>query len=257
MKSPLRLPLLAGLCVLALATVAAEPAVLVYQRNGKGYVHDNLDASAAAIRELGERHGFKVDATKDPVVFADATLAKYQALIFANSNNEAFDTDDQRAAFQRFLARGGGFVGLHSSTGSEREWTEFQRVQGAKFLRHPPLQLFTIDVRDRTHPATAHLGATWAWTDECYFFSNLNPAVTVLLSANVATLKDPRRESAPGATINGLFPLAWCHEIGGARVFYTALGHKIEYYSDPVFRRHLLGGIQWVLRTAPAPRPAR
>jgi type 1 glutamine amidotransferase len=30
-------------------------------------------------------------------------------------------------------------------------------------------------------------------------------------------------------------------------VFYTSLGHKIGYYSDPVFRRHLLGGIRWAL----------
>jgi type 1 glutamine amidotransferase len=47
--------------------------------------------------------------------------------------------------------------------------------------------------------------------------------------------------------VNGVFPLAWCSEVGGARVFYTALGHKIEHYSDPAFRQHLLGGIRWVL----------
>jgi len=27
-------------------------------------------------------------------------------------------------------------------------------------------------------------------------------------------------------------PLAWCHEFEGARSFYTALGHKKEYYQD-------------------------
>ena len=42
-------------------------------------------------------------------------------------------------------------------------------------------------------------------------------------------------------------PLAWCHEFEGARSFYTALGHKKEYYSDPNFRKHLLGGIQWAM----------
>ena len=39
----------------------------------------------------------------------------------------------------------------------------------------------------------------------------------------------------------------WYHECDGGRVFYTSLGHKIEYYSDPVFRQHILGGIRWVM----------
>ena len=42
-------------------------------------------------------------------------------------------------------------------------------------------------------------------------------------------------------------PLAWTLENFGGRQFYTALGHKKEYYSNPVFYGHLLGGIQWVL----------
>jgi type 1 glutamine amidotransferase len=33
----------------------------------------------------------------------------------------------------------------------------------------------------------------------------------------------------------------------GGRQFYTALGHKKEHYSDPMFRKHLLGGIRWAM----------
>lgn len=32
------------------------------------------------------------------------------------------------------------------------------------------------------------------------------------------------------------------------RRFSTALGHAIEYYADPNFQKHALGGILWVLR---------
>jgi len=42
-------------------------------------------------------------------------------------------------------------------------------------------------------------------------------------------------------------PLAWHHEAGGGREFYTALGHKPEHYSDEKYLKHLLGGIKWVL----------
>ncbi len=227
-------------------SIAAQR-VLVYQRNGRGFVHDNLAASAAAIRELGTQNGFGVDVSTNPAVFANEDLKKYAALIFANSNNEAFENDEQRAAFQRYLRGGGGFMGIHSSTGSERQWDYFQQLQGARFLRHSPLQKITIKVLDSNHLATAHLASTWKWEDECYFFTNLNPRIRVLLAADTTTLKDAKLATAPGQKLNGVFPLAWYHEFDGARLFYTSLGHKIEYYSDPIFRRHLLGGIRWVL----------
>ena len=236
---------------------AAEQRVLVYQKNGKGYVHDNLAASATAIREQGAQHGFSVDVSTNAAVFTDQTLKRYRALIFANSNNEAFDNDEQRAAFQRYIRRGGGFVGIHSSTGSERQWNYFQQVQGAKFFRHAPLQKFTAKVLDSNHPATAHLGSTWERTDECYFFTNINPNIRVLLAADTTTLSDAKLESAPGQKLNGVFPLAWHHEFDGGRQFYTSLGHKIEHYSDPVFRQHLLAAIQWVIgETKSHPRAA-
>jgi type 1 glutamine amidotransferase len=226
---------------------AAEPRVLVYQKNGNGFVHDNLAASAAAIQELGKQNGFGVEVSTNPAVFADETLKLYRVLVFANSNNEAFDKDEQRCALKRYIRSGGGFVGVHSSTGSERQWAYFQQVQGAKFFRHSPLQKFTVNVLDRGHPATKHLGSTWIWTDECYFFTNVNPDIHVLLAADTKSLTDPKLETQPGQRANGVFPLAWCHEFDGGRQFYTSLGHKIEHYSDPVFRQHILGGIRWVL----------
>ncbi len=239
---------LAGLVLsCSLDLFASDQRVLVYQKNGPGYVHDNLAASAAAIRDLGSQNGFGVDVTTNPAVFVDGTLKKYRALIFANSNNEAFDNDQQRDAFRRYIRGGGGFVGIHSSTGSEREWPYFQQVQGATFFRHAVLQKFTINVVVTNHPATEPLPAHWKWEDECYFFTNLNPAIKVLLEVDLKSLKDPKLGTAPGQKLDGAFPLAWCHEFDGGRIFYTSLGHKIEYYSDPVFRQHILGGIRWVL----------
>ncbi len=247
--------ILAGLILVDLLRLSgAEQRVLVYQKNGKGFVHDNLAASAAAIQELGKQNRFGVDVSTNPAVFADEALKNYRALIFANSNNEAFETEEQRTAFQRFIRGGGGFMGIHSSTGSERQWTYFQQMQGAKFLRHSPLQKFTVNVIQRNHPSTAHLANTWAWEDECYFFTNVNPSIKVLLAADTTSLKDSKLATAPNQKSSGVFPLAWCHEFDGGRVFYTSLGHKIAYYSDPTFRKHLLGGIQWVLGQSNVPK---
>jgi type 1 glutamine amidotransferase len=114
--------------------MAAEPRVLVYQKNGKGFVHDNLAASAAAIRDPGQEIGLGVVVSTNPAIFADATLQKFQALIFANSNNEAFENDEQRAAFKRYIQHGGGFVGIHSSTGSEPQWPYFNKCREQNFF---------------------------------------------------------------------------------------------------------------------------
>lgn len=243
------------LTALAAINQAAETGrrVLVYTRNGptldgkKGFVHDNIAASVKAIEELGQQNGFAVDVSTNPAVFTDANLKKYKALVFSNSNNQAFESDEQRDAFKRYIEAGGGFVGIHSASGSERDWDYFQKVLGAKFLRHPPLQKFTIDVLDNQHPATRFLGKTWAWADECYFFTNVNPDIHVLLTVDVATLKDPQLAKQPGMKVGDRFPLSWYHQFDGGREFYTALGHKIEYYSDPQFRQHILGGILWAM----------
>jgi len=252
-------PLLAGLLLLLTPALlrADPPAVLVYTRNhvtnGKGFVHDNIAASVRMIRELGEQAGFTVDHSDDPAVFTDENLQRYRALIFSNSNNEAFENDEQRAAFRRFIQAGGGFVGIHSACGSERQWPYYWAMLGGKFRWHPKLQPFTLHVLDKTHPATAHLGDTWEWEDEFYFMDHLNPGMHVLLAGDLTTITAPGREKYPGTVFGDRFPLAWCQEYDGGRQFYTALGHKIECYSNPAFRQHVLGGILWCLNRKTAP----
>jgi len=55
-------------------------------------------------------------------------------------------------------------------------------------------------------------------------------------------------ESSYNGGENGDYhPIAWYHEFDGGRAFYTGLGHTNEAYDDPVFRKHLLGGINYCL----------
>ncbi|MFN7162078.1 MAG: ThuA domain-containing protein [Fimbriimonadales bacterium] len=42
--------------------------------------------------------------------------------------------------------------------------------------------------------------------------------------------------------------LAWCRDYGKGRVFYTALGHRLDVWQSEAYQRHLLGGIVWALR---------
>ena len=175
MKKLLVIALL-GLFITNIPAMAAKRfKILVYTKNGKGYVHDNIQKSVETIQKLGKENGFDVDVSDDASVMTDENLKQYKVLVFSNSNNEGFDNDTQRLAFQRYIEAGGGFVGIHSACGSEREWPWFWQMLGGKFKRHPPLQPFDLKVIDPNHPTTSFLPAVWHWEDECYYLNNLNP----------------------------------------------------------------------------------
>jgi uncharacterized protein len=239
----------------ALGATTPARRVLVYTRNqvGQGlYVHDNIAASVAALKKLGEENKFGVDVSDDPTVFTDANLKKYRALIFDNVNNQVLDTEGQKAAFQRYIRAGGGFVGLHSASGAMRQWSWYWSLLGGKFKRHPKLQPFTIHVKDPKDISTAHLPATFQWTDEFYYVDEIPAGRHVLLAGDLTTLDDPAKDTYPGKLFGDEFPLAWRHEFEGGRSWYTALGHQKEHYSDPRLMKHILGGILWAMRDARA-----
>ncbi len=252
--------------------VGLERRVLVYTRNqvGKGlYVHDNIAASVAAIRKLGAENHFIVDVSDDPKVFTDGNLKRYKVIVFDNTNNEIFDTEGQKAAFQRYVRRpkraespkgaeqtralgwgaqgGGGVVGIHSATGSMRKWPWFWSVMGGKFARHAKMQTFTVKVKDLNDISTAHLPAQFQWTDEFYYVDNIPEGRHVLLAGDLTRLEDPGKDKYPGKKFGDEFPLAWSQRFDGGREWYTALGHKPEHYSDPRLMKHLLGGILWAM----------
>ncbi len=230
--------------------VGAEPKILVYTKNQVGpklYVHDNIAACAEAIQKLGKSNGFAVHVSDNPSDFNSENLKKYRAIVFDNTNNEILDTEEQKAAFQQYIRAGGGFVGIHSASGSMRKWPWFWSLLGGKFVRHPKLQTFTVKVKDAKDISTAHLPESFQWTDEFYYVDNMPPGLQVLLAGDLTTLEDPGKEKYPGKKFGDEFPLAWKHEFEGGRAWYTALGHQKEHYSDPKFMRHILGGILWAI----------
>lgn len=218
--------------------------VLVYTKNGKGYVHDNIEAASRTIQQLGKQYGFHVDVSDDPAGFTEDQLRKYTLVIFNNTNNEVFDNSGQKVAFMRYIQAGGGFVGLHSATGTERQWSWFKRLIGASFLRHAKHQPFKEIIIDPHHPSTSFLPPTWQREDECYFFKEYNPDIHVLVVHDLGSLDDQDKPTWYGGTSS---PSVWCHAFDGGRQWYTSLGHDSAIYAIPEFRRHIMGGIIWVI----------
>jgi type 1 glutamine amidotransferase len=241
-------------CLLALGFVhlfAGNPgdkrAVLIYTKNGEGYVHENIAASVAALEKICAAEGILTDVSDLPSVFTPENLAQYDAIVFSNSNNKGFDNEAQKKAFQEYIRGGGGFAAIHSSNATARDWPWYWAMVGGKFIRHAPHQEFDVLVTDPDHPSTAHLPTRWTIEDECYYSFQLNPDIHVLLSADMTTIEDEGKDEYPGETFGQQFPLCWCHEFEGGRQWYTALGHDPWFYEDPLFVDHLKGGLLWIL----------
>ncbi len=232
---------------------ASGSRILVYTKNQVGpklYIHDNIATCAEAIKKLGAENGFGVDVSDDPAVFSPGNLKQYRAIVFDNTNNEIFDTEEEKNALQQYIRGGGGFVGIHSASGSMRNWPWFWSLLGGKFVRHPKMQTFTVKVKDPKDISTAHLPQSFRWTDEFYYVDNMPEGLHVLLAGDLNTLDDPGKSKYPGQKFGDEFPLAWHHHFEGGRAWYTALGHQKEHYSDPNFMKHILGGIKWAIGEA-------
>ena len=239
--------ILLGIFSLTINAQLKNKHVLIFTKNGKGYVHENIPASITALQKLGIENGFTTDTSTNSALFTENNLKKYDAIIFSNTNNDVFDNEEQRVAFMRYIQAGGGFMGIHSASGTERNWKWFKLMLGATFLRHPPFQKFTVHVLDKKHPAVKNLSPQWETNDECYFFKEINPAIKVLLVSDISIIKeaDSLKNTKPDVFGNR-YPAAWCQEFDGGRTWYTALGHSKEDYSDPAYLAHLLEGLKWI-----------
>ncbi|HEX2536079.1 MAG TPA: ThuA domain-containing protein [Chitinophagaceae bacterium] len=223
-------------------TAASAPTpsrILVFART-KGFYHESIPTGLATFQELGREAGITVDTTRDAAYFVTDSLRNYRAVIFLNTTMNVLNPD-QQVAFERYIQAGGGYMGVHAATDTEYEWPWYNKLVGAYFLSHPKSQEATVVIKDKTHPATAHLPEQWRRFDEWYNFKNLQPGLNVIAALD--------ESSYEGGANGDNHPIAWYHEFDGGRAFYTGMGHTKESYADPLFRRHLLGGLQYAMGT--------
>lgn len=222
-----------------LATSGAPYQVLVFSKTTL-YRHASITNGIAAIRALGAENGFTVDATEEASAFEEANLSRYQAVVFLSTSGDILD-DKQQAVFREYLTRGGGLAGVHAAVAgkvaTEGAWPWYVETFCTEFDNHKAIEPATIQVEDHANASTAHLPSRWTRTDEWYNF-------TVSPRGKVRVLASLDEASFRGGTMGADHPVAWCRRVGRGRLWYTALGHTEASYSEPLFLRHLLGGIQ-------------
>ncbi len=219
--------------------------VLVFSHS-TGYRHASIEPGVAALKALGDRRGMTVVASEDPAIFDGDGLKGFDAIVLLSNSTKPDDPSsewwvgDRRETLQAFVRGGGGIVGIHAAADSHYHWPWFGRMIGAWFTSHPEgIPAGEVTVTDPAHPATRGLASPERRSDEWYYFQDHDPTTDVLATLDPASIGE--------ADVNPN-PAAWSHEFEGGRVFYTAMGHTAESFSEPWFLKHLEGGLDWVLR---------
>ena len=213
------------------------PKLLVFSKTA-GYRHQSIEAGKVALVKLGNEQGYDVDTTENAAYFNDDSLKNYSAIVFLSTTMNILNAP-QEISFKRYIQAGGGFVGIHAAADTEYDWSWYNQLLGAQFLSHPKQQEAVINVVDKSNISTSHLPDKWKRWDEWYSYKNIGTDLKVLLSLDEKTYE--------GGKNGDNHPIAWYHDFDGGRAFYTGLGHTDESYVEPLFLKHLLGGIKYAV----------
>jgi type 1 glutamine amidotransferase len=150
---------------------------------------------------------------------------------------------DQQKAFVALLEQGIGVVSLHHNLGAHRDWDEFVKIIGGKFLFGDATlegeaykkstwshgENLRVTVADKDHPITQGL-EDFEIHDETYGGYYTASDVHVLLRTD-----HPKNDAE----------LAWTKTYGKSRVFYLMLGHDRHAWENPNYGKILAAAIRW------------
>ncbi|WP_241654892.1 ThuA domain-containing protein [Granulicella sibirica] len=236
----------------------------------KGWEHDSVSATMAAIYNMGKTTGLwdtmlRTDTellTKKELKVNAKNLNYFDAIVFASTTGELDLDDSQKKDLMSFIKEDGkGFVGVHAALDTNYKWPEYGEMIGGYFDQHPWMT-FNAPIlnEDPEFPATRHFPKAFVKYDEIYqpmTWSRDKVHVLLTLDASKLNYKDNPRIHR---TDND-FAVAWTHQYGKGRVFYSTLGHTEEAWEDPDILRMYSEAIKWSLgmtegSTMPRPRPA-
>ncbi|GAC15662.1 ThuA domain-containing protein [Aliiglaciecola lipolytica] len=219
--------------------------ILVFSKTD-GFHHVSINQAITSLKDMSEKHHFAMDWQEDAQVFNPDNLAKYDAVMFLLTTGDVLNLQQQEA-FEQFIKSGKGYIGVHSASDTEYEWSWYGKLVGRQFHIHPKIQTAELSVIDRSFPGVETIPDVSLWTDEWYEFGpELSPNLNYILSINEKTYSaqaDWGRVKGEG--MGDFHPIAWYQEIDGGRAFYTGLGHLAAMYKNTAFQEHLYGGIYW------------
>ncbi len=194
-------------------------------------------------------------------------FAKYDVVINNFGHGAAPWPDATNAAFQKYVAAGGGLVILHAADNSFGSWDEYNKMIGlggwgdrneksgpyvyfdaqekmvvdnspGKSGSHGSQHEFSVIVRDSEHPITKGLPKSWLHTKDELYGQLRGPAQNMKILATSYSAKDK------GGT-DRHEPMIMTIDYGQGRVFHTPMGHATYSMECVGFITVLLRGTDW------------
>ena len=211
--------------------------------DGPAGVHGVLDQAELGFRQIAELTGMQSRRIDDVRSLEEVALSRSRVLALFTIGETPW-THYQRAALFAGLRAGRlAILAIHSAMDACRGWDRYGALVGARADGDAVAQPATIEVVDRDHPSTSHLGRRWEWYDELYRHKEMRADARVLLAGTgEPTPADGVAQALPAGA-----PLAWCFTEGSGRVFATGLGHVPAAWESRAYLGHLLGGLRWAL----------
>lgn len=267
--------LVVWLSVLALAALpgraAAQIPVMILDGESAGPYHDWPRVTAALRKMLEETGLFSVTVITAPPAAGDfgsfdPDFARYRAVVLN------YDAPDDRwpagvkAAFDAYVAGGGGLVSVHASDNAFPGWPAFNEMVGVGGWRgrteaagpywhfsgdrlvsdssagragsHGRRVPFRVTLREANHPITRGLPSVWMHQGDELYAHLRGPGknMTVLATA----YSDPANAGS-GRHEPQLMVLSY----GKGRVFHTTMGHDIAALSSVDFVVTFQRGTEW------------
>ncbi|SNX86174.1 uncharacterized protein MEPE_04883 [Melanopsichium pennsylvanicum] len=262
-------------------SVSANKKMLIYTYT-QGFHHYSIPTATKVVQQLAKDANIDTVHSDDPNDFEKKNwLSQFDMLMFISVSGKAL-SDDGAEAMRQYIEAGGGYLGVHEACDALYEHHWYGRLVGAYFNYHPQITHATLNIINRTHPATEHLNSTWRVYDEMYNFDS-DPSKwdkQYLITADESSYNDPVETKAQRASEQGSpHPIAWWKEgnqlkynahvkVGGGtdptkaeirsgtagtggpgRSFYTALGHTNAMWNDQDFQLHIMGAVSWLMNS--------
>jgi uncharacterized protein len=205
-----------------------------------------LGCNAAFILAGEKTEAFSCVVEYEMDAFEPENLKNYDAIIFNNTSNLKFYNPNHRAALLEFVRRGKGVMGFHAAADCFYNWEEGAAMMGACAAGHPWMKC-AVKLDDPHHPLLeAFEGKGFYFADEIFKIKEpySREQLRVLLSLDMSHMSE--QEAAVGREDKDN-PLAWIHEFGLGRVFYTNIGHIQQDFFQKPMQQFFMDALQYVL----------
>ncbi len=222
------------------------------------------------LSELGARNNWDFTFSKDGSKFGKEYLAQFDAVFFyttgdlcsRGTDGEPPMTPEGKQALLDYVRGGKGFIGTHAASdtfhtnneskkGPDRylnhgaQADPYARLLGGEFIKHDAQQKARNTVIDPKFPGFEKAGTDFSLLEEWYSLKDFAPDIHVLTVIDAPAMKGEDYRHPP-------YPTTWARREGAGRVWYTAMGHREDMWTNPLFQSILAGGIRWALGDAQA-----